>query len=129
MNKEQEAKQLIAKGERPDLRTTVGKIWKSLVKGNIGDAVSEVTSSVGIEKCAGCEERQARWNKTNEHVSEEDYAVLHTYFNKGYATFDDRSEYIALVKLNNKYFPKSGMKPSNCLKCREKMLNRLKTLL
>ena len=62
MNIEQKAKELIKKGERPDLRTRLGKMWKALKNENYGDVVKEVTDAMNIDQCDECKERQKAWN-------------------------------------------------------------------
>ena len=120
--------------EQPkDKRTKAYKIWKALQENNIGDAISEVTSAMGIEECEGCNKRKELLNfgdkkKDAPKITEGEWEVLNSFYISGRLRFHTRQMYSDFRNINNKYYPKYGVKPTNCNKCKQRLVDRLRKL-
>ena len=126
--------------EKPkDLRTKEGKLWKklqeSIAEGNIGDAISHVTKAAGIEECDGCNARKEilnfgdKKNITNIKITNDELKVLDEFYESDQQnTFHSKDMARAFRSINNKYFPKYGVRNMTCRRCNQRMVDRVRKL-
>ena len=90
---------------------------KALLKGNLGDAIKEVTDAAGIEQCEECKQRQEAWNFGDKkmQVTEAEMEVLESYFRSNGQYLSSPVQKRLLSILDRIYGTKS--KTTSCARC------------
>ena len=104
----------------------------------LGDSISKITKATGIDKLAkvvlgddcGCEERKEKLNKmfpykTIRQFTQDEIKIYEDTISKIDSNRIKSEDQLILVKLYNKVFGENK-RPSNCGKCVEETLGKLK---
>lgn len=118
-------------------QTATQKISKALQEGNLGDAIEVVAKpiakAIGMdEDCEGCKARKELLNFGDRHdfkVEQEEFRIMNRFFTSNQQnTFHNKRQGLKFVEINNKYFPKYGMRSGSCRTCNARMVKRMRLL-
>ena len=116
-------------------------VFTAAKKGNVGDAIKEVTDSLGIEQCKECKDRQRKWNFGDRKIIEarfqeithgqhkgledEEFKILDDYFEDARELTGENQR--ALLKIYNRVFTQY-VRPTSCYSCWKKYEEYLELL-